>query len=231
VSGARLVLWDIDGTLVRSGDIGAEVFDRALELALGRPPASRIRMGGKTDPQIVREYLELMEVDGAEDHLPVVLRHLEEQLAEAAHLVAEKGQVLPGAGEVLERLAQEPQVIQSVLTGNIAPNAVVKLKAFGLDRWLDLEIGAYGSDQADRKALVPIALERVRRLRGQVLGPDQVWVVGDTERDLEGARASGTRCLLVATGRSALAELSHLGADAVLADLSDTEAVTTLLLT
>ncbi len=230
MSGERLVLWDIDGTLVRAGDIGAEVFDRAIELALGRPPASRIRMGGKTDPQIVREYLELMEVDGAEEHLPTVLRHLEEQLAEAAHIVKERGRALPGVGELLQRLAQEPRVIQSVLTGNIAPNAVVKLKAFGLDRWLDLEVGAYGSDQADRRALVPVALDRVRRLRGRALRPEAVWVVGDTERDLEGARASGARCLLVATGRTTLAQLSQLGADAVLADLSDTEAVATLLL-
>jgi phosphoglycolate phosphatase len=225
----RLVLWDIDGTLIRAGDIGADIFDRAIELAIGTVPEARVAMGGKTDPQIVREYLELMEVADIDGRLPLILGHLEQEMAGGAELVATGGHALPGVPEVLARMAETPGVRQSVLTGNIAPNAVVKLAAFGLDRWLDLEVGAYGSDHADRNRLVPIALERVRRLRGDVIGADQVWVVGDTANDLACARAGGARCLLVGTGRVDMAELAALGPDAMLPDLAGIDAVAALL--
>lgn len=223
------MLWDVDGTLVRVGPLGAEVFDRALERVLGRPPAGRVVMGGKTDPQIVREHLELMKVDGCDEQLPLVLRQLEAELAQAASLVARGGQALPGVTDALDRLAGRAEVLQSVLTGNIAPNAVVKVTAFGLERWLDLEVGAFGSDDADRQALVPVALERVRRLRGIRLAPDDVWVVGDTAHDLACARAGGAHCLLVGTGHTPAAELAHLGADATVPDLCDTDLIVKLL--
>jgi phosphoglycolate phosphatase len=223
----RLVLWDIDGTLIRAGETGAVVFDRALERALGVAPASRVTMSGKTDPQIVREYLAVMEIDEAEHHVSLVLDHLEAELAAAAGTLAAGGRVLPGVPEILQRLDAAPGVLQTVLTGNIAPNAVVKLAAFGLERWLDLEVGAYGSDDADRKALVPIAVRRAGQLRGFVA--DQIWVIGDTANDLACARAGQARCLLVGTGRASAADLMRLGADAVVADLSDVDAIVDLL--
>lgn len=226
----RLVLWDIDGTLVRAGELGAAVFDRALEGVFGRLPSERIRMSGKTDPQIVHEYLELMEIEDL-DALPEVLRRLEIELAAAAHELAQVGYVCPGAEELLRALAKEDRVTQSVLTGNIAPNAVVKLAAFGLEHYLDLEAGAYGSDNADRRALVPVALARQQELRGRTIAPADVVVVGDTPHDLACARAGGARCVLVATGRYGLGELATLGADAVVADLSDTDALVELLVT
>jgi phosphoglycolate phosphatase len=229
LSSGRLVLWDIDGTLIRAGDIGADIFDRAIELGVGMLPAARVSMGGKTDPQIVREYLERMEVADIDGRMPVILGHLEQALAGGAELVAAGGHTLPGVIELLARLAGTAGVRQSVLTGNIAPNAVVKLAAFGLERWLDLEVGAYGSDHADRTRLVPIALERVRRLRGEVIDAEEVWVVGDTANDLACARSAGARCLLVGTGRVAMEELAELGPDAVLPDLADIDTVTALL--
>jgi phosphoglycolate phosphatase-like HAD superfamily hydrolase len=116
-----------------------------------------------------------------------------------------------------------------VLTGNTQANALVKLAAFELTPWVDVEIGAFGSDDADRTALVPVALERARRLRGLALGPDDVWVVGDTPRDLACARAAGVRCALVATGHSSLDELRATDAEAVLEDLADVDGVAKLL--
>ncbi len=224
----RLVLWDIDGTLVRAGDLGAAVFDRALLAVLGRAPSERIRMSGKTDPQIVHEYLELMEVDDREV-VPDVLRRLELELAAERHRLAADGSACEGAGAALERLASDRRLAQSVLTGNLAANAMVKLAAFGLERWLDVEAGAFGSDHADRRELVDVALARQASLRGLHLRPDQVWVVGDTPNDLACARAGGTRCLLVATGRYGEDELRALGPDAVLPDLADTERVEAVL--
>jgi phosphoglycolate phosphatase len=105
----------------------------------------------------------------------------------------------------------------------------VKLAAFGLEKWLDLESGAYGSDHEDRRELVPIALEHLASLRGLHLTPEETWVVGDTPRDFECAEAGGAHCLLVATGSYSVEDLAPLGADATLPDLSDTPAVTRLL--
>lgn len=224
----RVVLFDIDGTLLSAGPLGAEVFDRAVEAVTGRVPRERVFMSGKTDPQIVREYTDAMHLD-AGAYLPSILARLENELATASSDLARSGRALPGAATLLEELAKDRRLHLSVLTGNIAPNAAVKLSAFGLDKRLDLETGAYGSDSEERTDLVPIALGRLASLRGVHLQPEQAWVVGDTPRDLEAARAAGARCLLVATGRFDLAELRRLEPDAALADLTGTEDVVNLL--
>lgn len=226
------MLWDVDGTLLRTNGIAQRGFDMAAEHVLGHPlEAHDVRMSGKTDPLIALEILAFagLAEDEARRLLPQVLERLEAELADAKELVREQGHVLPGVEAVLADLDGDEAVVQSVLTGNTAANAAVKLEAFGLDRWLDVEVGAFGSDDHDREQLVPVALERVRRLRGRTLGPAQVWVAGDTPRDLACARAGGARCLLVATGRFALDELQDLDADHVLADLTDTAAVARLL--
>jgi phosphoglycolate phosphatase-like HAD superfamily hydrolase len=116
-----------------------------------------------------------------------------------------------------------------VLTGNIAPNARAKLSAFGLDGFLDLEVGAYGDEYSDRRQLLPVAWKRQRDDRGTDYGPGETWIVGDTANDLACARAGGAYCLLVATGRQGLAELEALVPDAVLENLTDTGRVVELL--
>ncbi|MDQ6617592.1 MAG: haloacid dehalogenase-like hydrolase [Actinomycetota bacterium] len=229
----RLVLWDVDGTLIHSRGIGSAVFDRAFEQLLGQVPTARInqriRLSGKTDPQIALEYLTLMQIKDPESHIPPVLELLAAEVAAVAELLAAQGESLPGVPELLARLAEADGVHQTLLTGNLAANAAVKVAAFGLDGWLDLEIGAYGSDHADRCELVPIALERARRLRHLDVAPADTWVVGDTERDWACAQAGGVRSLLVATGGSSLEELAALEPDAVLDDLSDVDTVFKLL--
>jgi phosphoglycolate phosphatase-like HAD superfamily hydrolase len=107
----------------------------------------------------------------------------------------------------------------------VYPNALVKVAASGLEQWLDLSVGAYGSDEHDRNLLVPIAMTRVAEHTGWHVDPDQVWVIGDTPADLECARAVDVRCLLVATGRYPVHSLENIGADVVLANLCDTAAV------
>jgi phosphoglycolate phosphatase len=229
---SRLVLWDIDGTLLRSGGIGRSAFDVAVERALGRHPGDhRVTMGGMTDPQITREILTFAAIaeDDIDTHLPVVLEHLESALAEAEHQIRDGGEVLPGIPEILTALHDDPHVTSTVLTGNTKANAAVKLSALGLAHLLDLEVGAYGSDHADRRRLVPVALDRASRGRGQPFEPDHVWVVGDTVHDLACARAGGVRCLLVGTGFQPFDELRHAGADELLPDLSDVESVLALL--
>jgi phosphoglycolate phosphatase len=238
VSGAvtrprRLILWDVDGTLLSAGPAARVAFTAAVAAVVGRELASHdVSMSGKTDPQIALEILAALAMteEEARRHLPGVLASLERELADAAEVMRRDGRVHPGVAELLPRLAAEPGVLQSLLTGNLEANARTKVSAFGLDRWLDLEAGAYGSDDADRDRLVPVALERVDRRYGWRLDPRDVWVVGDTPRDLACARAGGARCLLVGTGRDGFERLKGIGADAVLPDLSDADVVLDLLL-
>ena len=228
----RLVLWDVDGTLVHAGDAAVRAFDVAVERVIGRPAGAHgVRMSGKTDPQIALEILEFAQVAAAEahEHLPLVLEHLESELTAALHHLQEHGRVMPGVVELLTRLHVAPGVVSSVLTGNIEPNGRRKVAAFGLDRWLDLDVGAYGSDDHDRNKLVPIALAKLASQRAPAPGPGDVWVVGDTPRDLECAQAGGARCLLVGTGRFPTAELRALGPDAAVDDLRHVEAIYDLL--
>jgi phosphoglycolate phosphatase-like HAD superfamily hydrolase len=224
----RLILWDIDGTLVRGGMVGAEVFDSAIERVLGVRPRAQVIFSGKTDRQLVEEFL-AMEGSEDPDHVPAVLYHLERELAIHADRIASEGSACPGSEAALRALAAIDSVEQTVLTGNIAPNALAKLAAFGLDHYLDLEAGAYGSEHSDRRNLLPLAWKHQRELRDIHYLPDETWIVGDTPRDLECARAGDSHCLLVATGRHEFAELEELGADLVLKDLSDTGVVVEVL--
>jgi phosphoglycolate phosphatase len=138
-----------------------------------------------------------------------------------------EGRVYPGVREAIAGLATAGAV-QTLVTGNLAPNARTKLAAFGLldDGAIDLDLGAYGSDHHDRDQLVPLALDRVRTAGVEFTA---AWVVGDTPRDLACAQAGGVHCLLVGTGGYPVSELEGLGADAVLADLTDTDLVVSLL--
>lgn len=224
----RLILWDIDGTLISAGALTRRAFDLAIASALGREPGEHgVSFGGKTDPQIALEILGALAVsaDDARVRLPAVIEALEREMGAARDLIRREGSVLPGVKRVLQRLQRTPGVLQSVLTGNVEANARLKVGAFGLDRYLDMVVGAYGSDGEDRTTLVPLALGKVESLRGDRIEPGDVWVIGDTARDLACARAGGARCLLVATGRDAYEQLASLDADAVFPDLADGEAV------
>ena len=222
------MLWDVDGTLLRGGGVAADVFSIAVEHAVGRHPGDhRVRMAGGTDPQIAKAILDLM--GESHDHLPAVIERLEHELAAAVDSLRDHGWVLPGVPEVLARLHHDPGVLQSVLTGNTAANAATKLGAFELDHWIDVEVGAYGSDHHERRELVPVALRRAAELRGRTFAPGEVWVVGDTEHDLACARAAGVRCLLVGTGFTPVDAQTAAEADAYLPDLADVDAVVDLL--
>ncbi len=227
------MLWDVDGTLIDAGGATAECFDLAVSATLGHHPGPHdVAMSGKTDPSIALEILAFAGLDEneAEKHLPSVLERLEAELEAAVATFGVKGRILPGVETVLAHLHAEAEVVQSVLTGNTRANAGVKLRAFGLDRWLDLDVGAFGSDRASRDDLVPVAMDRARRLRGLSCSPEDVWVVRDTPRDLACARAAGSRCVLVGTGRFSAAELREAGAEHVLEDLGDPDRICSLLL-
>lgn len=223
------MLWDIDGTLVRTGGAGSAAFDLALADVLGEVPDGRVQMSGKTDPLIVHEQLALLGREPEPELVQAVLARLVDRVADIAHRIAEQGVACPGVADVLAVLSRHAGVTQGVLTGNLRPNAVVKLAAFHLDRFVDFDIGAYGSDHLDRNQLVPLARQRAEARLGHPVAAGDTWVIGDTPLDLACARAGGVRCLLVATGTYGLEELAALEPDAVLPDLTDTTGVVELL--
>ena len=211
-----LVLWDIDGTLVDSAGHGRFAFEEAFDAVIGGVP-DWVEYAGRTDHQIALSML-----NDSTEHLPAVLEQLVAKLAVRKSAIAAEGRVYPGVPETLAALHEADGVINSLLTGNLEANAAVKVGAFGLERWLDFEAGAYGSDPHERRSdLVAIARERAAARYGQTTG---AVLVGDTPLDVLAAREAGARAVAVATGFADLDSLRASEPDALLQDLSDTEA-------
>ena len=227
---ARLVLWDIDGTLVDSAGLGRDAFLEAFERVTGSQPDRLVAFAGRTDMEIALDLLQTAGIDHSERLLGDVERALAAAMAERAHLVRERGRPMPGVRAALERLGAENGVTQSLLTGNIEPNAEVKLAAFGLNELVDMEIGAYGSDHRDRPELVAVARRKALDLRGEDFKPQEVVLVGDTPLDVAAALEGGARAVGVATGPFDQDDLRRSGADAVLPDLVDLDSVLEALL-
>jgi phosphoglycolate phosphatase len=225
---ALVVLWDIDGTLMRSPGIGVRAFVAAVEEVTGRQwQPKRLDFGGRTDPDIAALLLAAVGVDDV-SLVPAVLDALVRRYTALETDLRTTARVMPGVVAALDALAV-PGAVQTVVTGNIEIVARQKLTAAQLAQRLRLEWGAYGSDDHnDRAALVELAVERVAAAGARV-DRDRVWVVGDTPRDLAAARAAGVRCLLVGTGAHAYEDLAASGADAVLPDLAELATVQTTL--
>jgi phosphoglycolate phosphatase len=219
---AALLLWDVDQTLIESSGATRDIYALAFELLTGRPPDVRPQTDGRTELTIIANILAANGADPAAFPRADQWDALVTATSRHSAALAERGHALPGAAACLERAAAEPGVRQSVLTGNIRPNAVVKLRAFGLDQWIDWEIGGFGWDSPDRPALVAAAQERARGRYGFDAGRDVTVLVGDTTRDVDAGLIGGARVIAVATGIHDRAELAAAGPDVVLDDLADT---------
>lgn len=220
-----LLLWDIDYTLIANEGMSKEIYAAAFRRLTGREPKHLARTAGRTDPQIMAGMLLDHGLEPSDDYG----RRMHEALAgagrEKASRLREKGRALPGAVDALRALGSTDGVAQSVLSGNILLNAVVKLAAFDLDGFLDFSVGGFGSDHELRSKLVGIAEARAHIKYGV---PAEDWstvLIGDTPRDVDAAKSGGARVVGVATGENSVAELEAAGADVVLTDLLDTERV------
>jgi phosphoglycolate phosphatase len=215
---ATTVLWDIDGTLLRSGAVAAQAFlDAVAEVTGVRPSPEGRDYGGRLDTEIAQMLLAAVGAEKAQtaDVLAAHERIVFERLGQ----LRAQTRTHPGVDALLARLAAAG-VRQTVVTGNIAAVARYKLEAGGLIPPIELGFGGFGDSAPSRAAVAQTALDRLSAAGWK---PDsaEVWIVGDTPRDLACARAVGVRCALVATGRATVAELAALGADIVLPDLSD----------
>jgi phosphoglycolate phosphatase len=218
-----LVLWDIDHTLIETRGVGGEIYAEAFRAVTGHPLDEMPALAGRTEPVIFREALK---AHGIPDSDNLYSRFANEQArgyAARADEMRRRGRALPGAADALRALADRPDVIQSILTGNTRPAAEIKLRTFGLDRYLDLDVGAYGTDNDDRANLVKVARQRAEAAHGARFDAESTVLIGDTVNDVAAARHGGARIIAVATGSDSTQDLASAGADTALEDLTQTD--------
>lgn len=222
----RLVLFDIDGTLLTAGGAGGRALRDALIDIYGQAgPIGAYSMAGRTDPQIVRELMTAvgMTVEEIEPRFDVLwetyLRNLREEVART------EIQALPGVPALLDRVEAggEPTLL-GLLTGNVREGARMKVDAAGLG-FGRFRVGAYGSDHWQRRELPAVAAGRARELTGVEYAGKEIVIIGDTPFDIACGEHLGVRTIAVATGGHPAEELAACGPDYLFGDLSDVEAV------
>ena len=221
----RLVLFDVDGTLLWTDGAGRRAVHRALREALSiEQPAAGFRFDGRTDPEIIR----LLAAAAGREHGPGVIADvlaryvtlLVDELSRPGHRTT----VYPGVFDLVAALERRSDCVVGLLTGNVVEGARLKLRSGGLD-FDRFRVGAFGSDHAERAELPQIAQRRARETLGVSATGKDVVIVGDTPADVTCGRAIGARAIGVATGSYSVEQLLAAGADAAFADLADTAAV------
>ncbi|HEY2027185.1 MAG TPA: HAD family hydrolase [Gemmatimonadaceae bacterium] len=223
----KVVLFDIDGTILWTDGAGRRAVFQALSEHFGETGPDRHEFDGKTDRQIVRE---LMRHAGVDD-LTVNAR-LDEVIARYVDLLRQElgggavadGHVFPGVRALLEALEARDDVLLGLLTGNVRDGAIAKLSAVGIDP-RRFKVGAFGSDHEHRPELPEIALRRAESFLGRAVPGQDVVVIGDTPADMDCGRGIGAQAIGCATGRYSVEQLRACGAAAVFPDLHDTDAV------
>ncbi len=221
-NGDRLVLFDIDGTLLSAGRAARESVIAALEAAFGwSGPGATHDFSGKTDPQIVRELV--ADSVPAERFEEAMQEALELYLSELARrLKPEAVLTKPGIPELLARLSRNPLVTLGLLTGNLERGARMKLEPPGLNPYFPF--GAFGSDSPDRYRLPAIAVERARAFCGRSFSGKQIVIVGDSVHDVACGRSIGVRSVAVATGPTPAERLGAERPDVLLPSFADVDA-------
>ncbi len=217
----RLFLFDVDGTLVTARGAGRAAFGRALRAVYGTAGGVDVYdFRGKTDPRIVWDLMRGAGLDdaaitrGLDGFYAAYLQELREVVGDGSRV-----QVMPGIADIVRALAAREDALIGLLTGNIEAGARVKLTPTGL--WPLFRVGAFGSDDMDRRRLPAIACGRARAVTGRDIPFDRVTIIGDTPLDVDCARACGAIAVAVATGQHPHDELAACAPDHLFVDFAD----------
>ncbi|MFD9483374.1 HAD family hydrolase [Streptomyces sp. NPDC059991] len=223
-----LVLWDIDRTLLYVGDIDRQVYRETFAAVVGRPAQLLPARGtGVTMPLAIRGLLldNGVSVDQVPELAARMVNLLPERLSAHTEDLRKHGVLMPGAIAALRAVDTQPGYVPSVVTGNLKPNALLKLSAFGLEGLLDTDIGGFSSDDHHRPALVEIAQKRAQAKHGTPFTRANTVIIGDSLEDVRTGLEGGAAVLGIASGKTGASELKEAGADAVLEDLQDVQEV------
>lgn len=225
----RVVLWDIDHTLMDTRGVGRELSAQAFETTTGLEMRRQAAVDGITEAVIFRETAKLHGLDTDRRDFEQFAAALADAHLTRSEELRARGHALAGARALLEALAQAPGIVQTVVTGNVRRVAEIKLGVFGLDRHIVWGIGAFGEDADERSDLVRTALSRASRHLGVDLSPADAVVLGDTPADVRAGLAVGVPVVAVATGKSSQADLRDAGAVHVVPDLTDVDRLVELI--
>jgi phosphoglycolate phosphatase len=220
----QLLLFDIDGTLIRSAGAGREAMNRAFRKVSGiRDGFESITMMGRTDPGILQEVLNQHHLDWDDARVGQFQSHYYQYLENELRKPRGDKRVCAGVDQILTTLQKQHDIMLGLLTGNWRYGAYLKLRHFGLDSYFIL--GAFGDDSEDRNQLVPVAFERFRMQMSFDILPGNTWVIGDTPLDILCGKPHGTRTIGVATGVHSLEELVVEKPDYAFEDFRDVSSV------
>ena len=218
----RLLLFDIDGTLIHSGGAGIHALILAFKERFGiDDDLHDIEIAGMTDSGIVLSILNKHKIPATNENVSGFLDSYVHFLS--LELPRRKGKLLPGVLELLERLKSRPHVVLALLTGNVSRGARLKLEHYGV--WHFFEFGAFADDHRDRNELGRFARARAKEKHGREFAASEIDVIGDTPRDIACGKALGARTIAVATGRWGRDELAKHQPDFLIDDLSNVETI------
>ncbi|HJY53374.1 MAG TPA: HAD family hydrolase [Candidatus Udaeobacter sp.] len=218
----RLLLFDIDGTLIHSGGAGVQALKAAFKERFGiNDDLQDIEIAGMTDSGIVLSILNKHRIAATNENVSAFLDSYVHFLSQ--ELPRRKGKLMPGVLELLERLKSRPHVVLALLTGNVSRGARLKLEHYGV--WHFFEFGAFADDHRDRNELGRFARARAEEKHRREFAASEIDVIGDTPRDIACGKALGARTIAVATGRWSRDELANHHPDFLIDDLSEVETI------
>ncbi len=218
----RLLLFDIDGTLINSAGAGVQALRDVLHSQFGiADELDGIEVAGRTDAGIVHQILRKQQIEPNESNTARFLNQYVELLAN--ELPRRKGQILPGVRDLLKRLQAKPNIVLALLTGNVKRGAKLKLEHYGL--WEFFEFGAYSDDHHDRNELGEFARKRAEEKHGRQFTAADIDVIGDTPHDIACGKAIGARTIAIATGNFSKTELASHAPDRIFENLAEIEDV------
>ena len=216
----KLLLWDIDGTLLNSGGAGRRAMESAINKKFSiEASLETIDFNGRTDQNILSQFFNQYEIEESEESRLELCDLYYQQLS--IEIPRGEGMILPGILEVVESVDKRDDLDQGLLTGNFERGAQVKLEHFNL--WHYFKFGAFGEESEDRNDLGPKALERAKVSSGYNYSPEQVFVIGDTAHDIACGKALGANTIGVATGWTKADDLAIHNPTALFADFTEVE--------